>query len=116
MCITFGVDNSSSVHIDNKKIYSSSWWRTKTRIRWGFGNSRGKIFYVTKIYNFKAKDSEIKPYPLPLGNISKDFAANGTKKPRLNGYLFDFSVDYNIIHSSNVINSHKYLMKKQNIK
>ena len=26
-----------------------------------------------KIYQFKVKDSEIKPYPLYLGNISKDF-------------------------------------------
>ena len=110
MCITFGVDNSSSVHIDNKKNYPRCWWRTKTRIRWGFSNSRGKTFYLTKIYHSKEKDSEIKPYPLPLGNISKDFTANAMKKPRLSGYLFNFSVDYNIIHS------HKYLMKKHNIK
>ena len=26
-----------------------------------------------KIYQFKVKDSEIKPYPLYSGNISKDF-------------------------------------------
>ena len=28
---------------------------------------------VIKIYHFKAKDSEVKPYPLSLGKISKDF-------------------------------------------
>ena len=28
---------------------------------------------ATKIFRFNAKDSEIKPYPLCLGNISKDF-------------------------------------------
>ena len=31
---------------------------------------------TTKINQFKAKDSKIKPYPLCLGNILKDFAVN----------------------------------------
>ena len=30
----------------------------------------------------------------------------------LNGYDYEFSVDYNIIDTSNIINIHKYLMKK----
>ena len=32
------------------------------------------------MYEFKAKQSEIKPYPLCLGNISKDFTADNMKK------------------------------------
>ena len=36
--------------------------------------------YYAKIYQFKAKNSEIKPHPLCLGNISKDFTANNMKK------------------------------------
>ena len=44
-----------------------------------------------KIYQFKAKNSEIKPYPLCLENISKDFtASNMKKKTGLNGYVYDF--------------------------
>ena len=35
---------------------------------------------VTKICQFKARDSEIKLYPLCLGNISKDFTVNNIKK------------------------------------
>ena len=31
---------------------------------------------TTKINQFKAKDSKIKPYPLCLGNLLKDFAVN----------------------------------------
>ena len=46
------------------------------------------------------------------GNISKDFTANNMKKTRLNGYVYKFSVDYDIIDTSNIINIHKYLMKK----
>ena len=49
-------------------------------------------------------------------NISKDFRANNIKKPGLNGYVYDFSVDYIIIDTSNSINIHKYLMKKHDVK
>ena len=34
------------------------------------------------------------------------------KKTGLNGYVYDFLVDYIIIDTSNIINIHKYLMKK----
>ena len=38
-------------------------------------NGSNSFLYVNavKMYQFKAKGSEIKPYPLWLGNISKDF-------------------------------------------
>ena len=35
------------------------------------------------------------------------------KKKRLNGYVYDFLVDCNIINNSNIIDIRKYLMKKQ---
>ena len=38
---------------------------------------------ATKIYQFKAKDSEIKKCPLCLRNISGDFSANNMKKNRI---------------------------------
>ena len=34
----------------------------------------------------------------------------------LNGYVFEFSVEYNTIDTSNIIDIHKYLMKKQDVK
>ena len=48
----------------------------------------------TEIIKFKAKDSEIVATPLCLGNISKDFPGDNMKKTRLNGYVYDFSADY----------------------
>ena len=48
-------------------------------------------------------------------NISGDFSANKMKKKGLNGYVYDFIVDYNIIDTSNTINIHEYLMKKHDI-
>ena len=47
----------------------------------------------TEINKFKAKDSEIVASPLYLGNISKDFSVDNMTKTRLNGYVYDFSVD-----------------------
>ena len=67
------------------------------------------------MYQFKTKDSEIKKYPLCLGNVSKDFTAINMKKAGLNGYFYKFFVDYNIIDTSNIVDVHKYLMKKHDI-
>ena len=39
-----------------------------------------------------------------------------TKKPLLNGYVYDFSVDCNTIGITDIINIHKYSMKKHYIK
>ena len=70
----------------------------------------------TKIYQFKAKDSEIVASPLLLGNISKDFSVNNMKKTGLNGYVYDFSVDYDAIAVDGKLDIHKYLREKNNIK
>ena len=66
----------------------------------------------TEIIKFKAKDSEISAYPLCLGNISKDWSVDGIKKTRLKDYVYDFSVYYDSIVVSDILNIHKCLMKK----
>ena len=68
-----------------------------------------------EIHKFKAKDSEIIPYSLCLGNISKDWTNDNMKKTGFNGYIYDFSTDYNAIATSDILDIHKYLMKKNNI-
>ena len=67
---------------------------------------------ATKIYQFKAKSSEIKDYALCLDNISKDFAINNMKEKGLGGVVKFFSVDFNPIDTNDVLDIHKYLMKK----
>ena len=69
----------------------------------------------TEIIKFKAKDSEIVATPLCLGNISKDCSVDHMKKTEFNGYFYDFSVDYDAIAVDDVLDFHKYLMKKNNI-
>ena len=71
----------------------------------------------TDTHKFKAKDSEIVAPPLCLGNISKDFSVdNMKKKTGLNGYVDDFSVDYDAITVDDILQIHKDLMEKNNIK
>ena len=38
------------------------------------------------------------------------------KKIWLHGYVYEFSVDYNIVDTSNIIDIHKSLMKKNDTK
>ena len=61
---------------------------------------------VTKIYQFKGNDSEIKDYALCLTNISKDFTINNMKKTRWKGIVKFFSFDFLLI-----LDMRKYLMK-----
>ena len=69
----------------------------------------------TEIYKCKAKDSEIVKSPLCLGNIPKDWSVDNMKKTGFNGYVYDFSVDYDAIAVDDIEDIHKYLMDKSNI-
>ena len=68
-----------------------------------------------EIINFKAKDSEIVPYSLCLGGLSKDFEVGYMRASGLIGYVYHFSVDYWAITSDKILDIHKYLMKKNGI-
>ena len=70
----------------------------------------------TEIIRFKAKDSEITPYELRLGNIPKDWSIDNMKKTGLKGYVYDFSVDYDSTDVGDIKDFHKHLMKKNKIK
>ena len=61
----------------------------------------------TEIHKFAAKDSEIVPNNLCLGNISKDFSASNMKKTEFNGHIYDFSVDYDAINIEDIKDIHK---------
>ena len=69
----------------------------------------------TEIIKFKAKNSEITPYPLCLGNISKDRSIDNMKKTSLQACVYDFNVDYDAISVSDILDIHKCLMGKNKI-
>ena len=135
--IIFGVDMSSSTKIDNRKkdililgkdptqglehalnaekIYSINFTATgkKFCLSLHYNGANSYLFVNgTEIYKFKAKDSEIVAAPLCLGNISKDWSVDNMKKTGFNGYVYDFSVDYDATDVDDIVDIHKYLMKK----
>ena len=67
-----------------------------------------------EIHKFKAKDCEIVATPLCLRNISIDWTVDNMKKTELNGYVYDFSVDY-AIAVDDILDIHNYLLKKNDI-
>ena len=59
-----------------------------------------------KIYWFKAKESELIGYPLCLVNVKYNMKETG-----LNGWVYDFSVDYYSVDVDGIFDIHRYLMK-----
>ena len=53
--------------------------------------------------------------PLCLGNIWKDWSADNMKKTGFNGYVYDFSVDYDATDIGDILDIHKYLMEINNV-
>ena len=51
-------------------------------------------------------------YALFLGNVSKDFIINNMKKVRIKRSCKIFSVDFNPIDANDILDIHKYLMKR----
>ena len=133
--LIFGVDISSSVHIDNKeknigptqglehtltaeKMYSLNFTVTnKMFCLYLHYNGANSYLFVngTEIYKFKAKDSEIVVGPICLRNISKNWSVDNMKRTGFTGYVFDFRVDYDDIEVDNIKDIHKYLMNKNDI-
>ena len=61
----------------------------------------------TEIHKFKAKNSETVATPWCMGNMSKDFSVDNMKKTGLNGYVYDFNVNYDFTAADNISDIHK---------
>ena len=137
-CIIFGADLSSSVHANNRKntivlgkdfvqginsttIYAEQMYSinfTENNKKFALSlhyNGANSYLFVSgrEIHKFTAKSSEVTATPLCLGNISKDFSVDNIKKTGLNGYAYDFSVDYDDVAVDDILDIHKYLMEKK---
>ena len=127
--LIFGVDMSSSAHIDNKKkdilvlgkgptqglehtltaekMYSINFTMTKKKfcLSLHYNGANSYLFANgAEIYKFKAKDSKIVASPLCLRNITG-----------FTSYVYNFSVDYDFIAVDDIKNIRKYLMEKNGI-
>ena len=139
--VVFGADMSSSVHANTEtksililgkgliqgleyttlyaeKMYSISFTATRKKLCFSLHyNEEDSYLFVndTDFVKFKAKDSDIVANPLRLENISKDFSSANMKKDGICGSVFDFSVDYRVTEVDDILDIHKYLMKKGGI-
>ena len=80
-------------------------------------NKENSLLFVNgiKIIKFKSKDPEIFLYPLCLANTSRDWSEDNKKKTGSNGYVYDFSVDYDANAVDDILDIPKYLMKENNM-
>ena len=136
--IIFGADSSNPVHANNKvnnilvlgkdfiqginstaiyveKMYSTNFTvnNKKFCLSLHFNGDNSYLFVNGKqIHAFKAKDSEMVPYPLCPRGLSKDFEIGYMRASGLIGYVYDFSVEYDAIAVDDILDILKYLMKK----
>ena len=92
--------------IYEEKLYSVNFTKTNTKFCLSLHyNGANSYLFVngTEIHKFKAKDSKTVVTPLCLGNISKDFSVDNMKKTGLNGYVYDFSVNYDAIAVDDIL-------------
>ena len=59
-----------------------------------------------EMFKFKAENFEIVGTLLWLENILKDWSLDNMKKTELNGYVYDFSVDYEAIAVDDILDIH----------
>ena len=104
--------------LNAEKTYSITFTVTKMKfcLNLHYNGANSYLFVNgTEIYEFKAKDSEIAASLLRLGNISKDWSTDNMNRTGFNGYIYGFSVDYDITDVDVIKDIHKYLMKKSKI-
>ena len=141
--IIFDGYSSSSSHVDNRKnnflilvlgpIYGINGKSGSADKRFGINFTKSNIKFCLSLHyimmiivmsvngkeivKFKANSKNVNfPTQFCLGSISDGFNATESREVSLNGNVYDFSVDYNSIDKSDILNIHKYLMTKNNIK
>ena len=81
-------------------------------------NANDRYLFVNgkEIYKFKSSITNNSfPSRFCLGSISNEFYSDDLKSVSFKGNMYDFSVDYDVIDKSNILNIHKYLMVKNSI-
>ena len=141
--IIFGVDNSSLSHADNlknkflilglsptfgingsfdspDKKFTMNFTKANTKFCLIFRyNTDNSYLFVNgkEIIKFKANNKNVNfPTQICSGSISDGFSATESREESLNGNVYNFSVYYSSTDKSDILNIHKYLMTKNNIK
>ena len=138
--VILGVENMLSTHADNisclvlregltycitgsfgspDKTFSIKFSKARTKFCFSLDYGDNSYLFVNeeKIFKFKADNKNVTfPTQFCLGSICNGFDATESREVPLKENMYDFSVYYNAIDKSDILNIHKYLMVKINIK
>ena len=81
-------------------------------------NANNSYLFVNgkEIFKFKGANKNVNlPTQFCLGSISNGLSATESREVSLNGNVYGFSVDYSSINKSDIVNTHKCSMTKNNI-
>ena len=114
---TFGINWSFG---SPEKTFKINFTKANTKFCLKSRYNADRIYFFVngkEIFKFKAENKNVNfPTRFCLGSISDGFSATESRKVSLNGNVYDFPVDYNSLDKSDILNIHKYLMTKNNIK
>ena len=106
--------------VDQKRVFSSNFSKAyiKFCLNWHYNADNSNSFVNGKeICKFQVDNKNV--YCITqffLGSISNRLSAIMSREVSLNRNMYDFSVDCNSIDKSDILNIHKYLMKRNIIK
>ena len=104
----------------SEKTLSINFSKAKTRFCFRlYYNDDNSYLFVNKkeIYNFKADNKNVNfPNQFYLGSTSNKFDFSESSEVYLKGNVYDYSVVYDAIDKSDILNIHKYFMVKNNLK
>ena len=104
--------------VHEKKKFSISFSKPKTKfcLSLHFNGDNSYLFANGKeIFKANNKNNNF-PTQFCLQSICNRFSANEFREASLKENVYDFSVDYNSFDKSDILNIHKYLMVKNNVK
>ena len=97
--------------VHQKKKFSINFSKANTKLCLSLhDNADNSYLFVNgkEIFKFKAGNKNVNfPTQFCLGSISNGFSALESREVSLNGNIYDFSVDYNSIDKSDILNIHK---------
>ena len=101
--------------VSAEKMYSINFTEKKQKVLLILHYNYTNSYLFTEIINFKSKNTEILAYPLCLGNISKDWLVDDTKKKQ--DLMVTFMIFALIMRYCGwwYLGAHKYSMKKNNM-
>ena len=73
------------------------------------------LLTVHKLLSLKQKIMKLLQLHYVQETLRKNFLKTTQKKTGLNGYVYDFSVNYDYISTSNILEIRKYLMEKNGL-